>query len=197
MKKWIVFILAALMLLSMAACGSNSGETEAPLKAATPAEIEAAVAAALGDGCLATVDVPEEELFTSPLGDLDLSRVKSYVAKQSEVVSVDVDTIVIAECEDGYADEAVAKLNEAYGRILSYIRQYPFGYIFGTYGGDGQTAVEQYYYGSSTSSTTRPRSDAAAALSPLAALTPFCSKSCPTEPSISSTASCPPPSFPS
>ena len=115
------------MLLSMAACGSNSGETEAPLKAATPAEIEAAVAAALGDGCLATVDVPEEELFTSPLGDLDLSRVKSYVAKQSEVVSVDVDTIVIAECEDGYADEAVAKLNEAYGRILSYIRQYPFG----------------------------------------------------------------------
>lgn len=127
MKKWIVFILAALMLLSMAACGSNSGETEAPLKAATPAEIEAAVAAALGDGCLATVDVPEEELFTSPLGDLDLSRVKSYVAKQSEVVSVDVDTIVIAECEDGYADEAVAKLNEAYGRILSYIRQYPFG----------------------------------------------------------------------
>ena len=122
-----LFILAALMLLSMAACGSNSGETEAPLKAATPAEIEAAVAAALGDGCLATVDVPEEELFTSPLGDLDLSRVKSYVAKQSEVVSVDVDTIVIAECEDGYADEAVAKLNEAYGRILSYIRQYPFG----------------------------------------------------------------------
>ena len=127
MKKWIVFILAALMLLSMAACGSNSGETEAPLKAATPAEIEAAVAAALGDGCLATVDVPEEELFTSPLGDLDLTKVKSYVAKQSEVVSVDVDTIVIAECEDGYADEAVAKLNEAYGRILSYIRQYPFG----------------------------------------------------------------------
>ena len=127
MKKWIVFILAALMLLSMAACGSNSGETEAPLKAATPAEIEAAVAAALGDGCLATVDVPEEELFTSPVGDLDLTKVKSYVAKQSEVVSVDVDTIVIAECEDGYADEAVAKLNEAYGRILSYIRQYPFG----------------------------------------------------------------------
>ena len=127
MKKWIVFILAALMLLSMAACGSNSGETEAPMKAATPAEIEAAVAAALGDGCLATVDVPEEELFTSPLGDLDLTKVKSYVAKQSEVVSVDVDSIVIAECEDGYADEAVAKLNEAYGRILSYIRQYPFG----------------------------------------------------------------------
>ena len=127
MKKWIVFVLAALMLLSMAACGSNSGETEAPLKAATPAEIEAAVAAALGDGCLATVDVPEEELFTSPLGDLDLTKVKSYVAKQSEVVSVDVDSIVIAECEDGYADEAVAKLNEAYGRILSYIRQYPFG----------------------------------------------------------------------
>ena len=127
MKKWIVFVLAALMLLSMAACGSNNGETEAPLKTATPAEIEAAVAAALGDGCLATVDVPEEELFTSPVGDLDLTKVKSYVAKQSEVVSLDVDSIVIAECEDGYADEAVAKLNEAYGRILSYIRQYPFG----------------------------------------------------------------------
>lgn len=93
----------------------------------TPAEIETAIAKALGDGYLATVDVPEDELFTSAISYLDLTKVKSYVAKQAVVSAVDLDAVVIAECEDGYADEATSKLNESFAQTISYIRQYPFG----------------------------------------------------------------------
>lgn len=133
MKKMIAFLLAALMLASLAACGTNnngSSETKKPeeiKKTATPAEIEAVIAGALGDGYLATVDVPEDEMFTSAISYLDLTKVKSYVAKQAMVSSVDLDAVVIAECEEGYADEAVEKLNESFAQTISYIRQYPFG----------------------------------------------------------------------
>lgn len=128
MKKIIAIVLAAVMALSLAACGSNTPKKPDDIKTdATPAEIEAVVAKALGDGYLATVDVPEEELFMSALGYLDLTKVKSYVARQAAVTSVDLDTVVIVECEDGYAEEAVAKFNESFAQTISYIRQYPFG----------------------------------------------------------------------
>ena len=40
------------------------------------------------------------------------------------------------------------------GKTASDTYQYPFGYIFGTYNYTGATATMQYYYRSSTSSTT-------------------------------------------
>ena len=151
MKKLLCLALAALMLFSLAACAQNSNETKtpdtqapdtqvpdtteapetteapAPAEVPTPAEIEAAIAAALGEGYLATVDVPEEEIFLSPLGWLDLTKVKSYVAKQAQVTALNMDAVVIAECEEGYADEAVDQLNQSFAQTVGYIRQYPFG----------------------------------------------------------------------
>ncbi|MBR5410833.1 MAG: DUF4358 domain-containing protein [Clostridia bacterium] len=142
MKKVITVILAALMLLSFAACSSNQNnnsnnnastntnesKNDTPAKTEkSPAEIEEAIAKALGDGYLCTVDVPEEELFSSAIGRLDLTKVKNYVAKQAAVAAVDLDSVAIAECDDGYADEAVALFNEFYDQTISYIRQYPFG----------------------------------------------------------------------
>ena len=142
MKKFIALFLAALMLLSFAACSANQNNNgknnestntneskkDTPAKTdKTPAEIETAIAKALGDGYLATVDIPEDEIALSALGYLDLTKVRTYVAKQAVVSSVDPDTVVIVECEDGYADEAVAKLNESFAQTVSYIRQYPFG----------------------------------------------------------------------
>ncbi len=149
MKKFVTLLLAALMVMSFAACSSNKNDnpkkpennntdvvkTTTPaetdntdvVKTTTPADIEAAIAKALGDGDLATVDVPKDEMWGSAIGRLDLTKVKSYVAKQSANVSIDMDSIVIAECEDGYADEAVKLLNESYAQTVDYVRQYPFG----------------------------------------------------------------------
>lgn len=132
MKKLIALLLAALMVMSFAACSSNNSDNPKKpesdqTKVYTPAEIEAAIAKALGDGDLCTVDVPEEELFSSAISRLDLTKVKAYIAKQTNIPSVMLDSIVIAECEPGYADEAVKLFNENYAQVISYIRQYPFG----------------------------------------------------------------------
>ncbi len=142
MKKVIALILAMMMVASLVACGSDSNKEnpntnnntsqtdEKPkeeVKEATPAEIEAAIAKALGDGYLATVEVPEEEILMTALGRLDMEKVESYIAKQSAVTSVNLDTVVIVKCKDGYADEAVQAFNDAFDQTISYIRQYPFG----------------------------------------------------------------------
>ena len=144
MKKLLCLALAVLMLFAFAACAQNNNETKAPetdtpetqapetqapvpAEIPTPAEIEAAIAAALGEGDKATVDVSEDEFFMSPIGWLDQEKVKSYVAKQALVSAVDMDTIVVAECEEGYADEAVDLLNQSYAQTVSYVSQYPFG----------------------------------------------------------------------
>ncbi len=151
MKKLLCLALAVLMILSLAACAQNNNETPppetltpdtkeaqttqapdttqapAPAETPTPAEIEAAIAAALGEGDLATVDVPEEELYSSPIGWLDQSKVKSWVAKQALVSALNMDQVAIAECEDGYADEAVELFNQSFAQTMSYVRMYNFG----------------------------------------------------------------------
>ena len=124
MKKLVSLLLAAVMILSFAACSDNGGAVKADV---TPAEIEAAIAAALGDGYLATETVPEDELPSSPIGALDLAKLKSYVVKQSTVPALNLDQVAIVECEEGYADEAAAAFNESLAHSVGYIRQYPFG----------------------------------------------------------------------
>lgn len=142
MKKVSALILALMMVVGLAACSSapnkenpntnnNTSQTdEKPkeeIKEATPADIEAAIAKALGDGYLATVEVPKEDIMMTVLGRLDMEQVESYLVKQAVVTSVDLDTVVIAKCKEGYGDEAVKAFNDAYAQTISYIRQYPFG----------------------------------------------------------------------
>lgn len=95
-------------------------------KSVSPADIEAAIAKALGDGYLSTVDVPEDEMYLSAMAEIDLSQVESYVAKIAVVSSVNLDTVVAIKCKPGYADTAVDALNSRYAQSISYIRQYPF-----------------------------------------------------------------------
>lgn len=95
-------------------------------KEISPAEIEAAIAKALGDGYLCTVDVPESELLFSNKADIDLSQIESYIAKQAVITAVYQDSVIVMKCKSGYAEIAVDILNENYARTISYIRQYPF-----------------------------------------------------------------------
>ena len=136
-KKMAIFILAALMLFSLAACSENTKDpaketdtkhaTEPKIVEVTPSEVEAAVAKALGDEYLCTVDIPEEEMMMSMMADIDMSKVSSYVGKQALVTALNMDTVIVLNCKDGYAEEAVKILNENYSRTVDYIRQYPFG----------------------------------------------------------------------
>ena len=139
MKKFILILLSAVMILSLAACGSNSSKNSGSDTAktddkgksnttvtATPAEIEQKIADAIGkDNYLCDIEIEKDWLENS--FQLDLSKVESYVAKQNSIASVNPDTVIVLKTKDGYADEAVKLLNESFAQMVSYIRQYPFG----------------------------------------------------------------------
>ena len=129
MKRMVMIFLSLMMVLNLAACGSNDKKTtevDSNVVTVTPAEIEQKIADAIGkDNYLCDTEIEKDWLQNSY--QLDLSKVESYVAKQNSISSVNLDTVIILKTKDGYADEAVSLLNDSFGQTVSYIRQYPFG----------------------------------------------------------------------
>ena len=144
MKKSALIITALVLALTLASCGNQNTntpdtsspkaetvepETDKPAETTpdtkkddstaseiTPASIEKAIADAVGsENYLCDTDI-EESWLKNSFG-LDLSKVSA----------VNLDTVIILETEDGYADTAVELLNESYSGAVSYIRQYAFG----------------------------------------------------------------------
>ena len=102
---------------------TNDPKTDSEI---TPASIEKAVADAIGtDNYLCDTDIDEDWLKNS--FGLDMTKIKSYIAKQNAISAVNLDTVIVLEVEDGYADTAVGILNDSYAQTVSYIRQYAFG----------------------------------------------------------------------
>lgn len=145
MKKSTLILTSLILALTLASCGqqkTDSPDTTDPKSDTTasdtnktddnknseitPASIEKAIADSIGsDNYLCNTDIDENWLKNSY--GLDLSKVKSYVAKQNAISAVNLDTVIILEVEDGYADTAVEILNESYSGTVGYIRQYAFG----------------------------------------------------------------------
>ena len=145
MKKSTLILTSLILALTLASCGqqkpdfpdttdpksdttaSDTNKTDDNKNSEiTPASIEKAIADSIGsDNYLCNTDIDENWLKNSY--GLDLSKVKSYVAKQNAISAVNLDTVIILEVEDGYADTAVEILNESYSGTVGYIRQYAFG----------------------------------------------------------------------
>lgn len=139
MKKIVSFLLACSMALSFAACGnsinnsstdpgstSSYGKKDTIKTAVQPADIEQRIAEAVGcDNYLCDTDISKDELET--MYQLDMSKVKSFVAKQNSIPSVNMDIVIVLQTADDYTKEAAQILNERYAKTVDYIRQYPFG----------------------------------------------------------------------
>lgn len=123
MKKVICAVLALVMALSLAACGSkqddNGGKTDVEL---TAQEVLDKLKESLGDsyGCDAQDD---EDRMTNYYG-LDMSRVDSWASEASSMSALDPSTAVILKVKDGYAEDAAALLKERYQQVLDYSKMY-------------------------------------------------------------------------
>lgn len=123
MKKVVCAVLALVMVLSLAACGSkqddNGGKTDVEL---TAQEVLDKLKESLGDsyGCDAQDD---EDRMTNYYG-LDMSRVDSWASEASSMSALDPSTAVILKVKDGYAEDAAALLKERYQQVLDYSKMY-------------------------------------------------------------------------
>lgn len=123
MKKIICAVLALVLVLGLAACGSkqddNGGKTDVEL---TAQEVLDKLKESLGDsyGCDAQDD---EDRMTNYYG-LDMSKVDSWVSEASSMSALDPSTAVILQVKDGYAEDAAALLKERYQQVLDYSKMY-------------------------------------------------------------------------
>lgn len=123
MKKIVCAVLALVMVLSLAACGSkqddNGGKTDVDL---TAQEVLDKLKETLGDsyGCDAQDD---EDRMTNYYG-LDMSQVDSWASEASSMSALDPSTAVVLKVKDGYADTAADLLRERYQQVLDYSKMY-------------------------------------------------------------------------
>lgn len=123
MKCILTFLLAVVMVFSLAACGSkaddSSGKTDVDM---TAQEIMDTLKEKLGDsfGC----DVAETEDNISGYWGLDMKQVESWASMSNSNSAVNSSYAVIAKVKDGYAQDAAALLQASYEQVLSYSRMY-------------------------------------------------------------------------
>ena len=126
MKKVTALLLALMMVLSLAACGNSndngnkdSGNTTVDK---TAQEVLDALKEKLGDsyGC----DLAESEDRMTNYYGLDMSKIDSWAAESCENSALDPSTAVVLKVKDGYAQDAVALLQERYNQVLDYVRMY-------------------------------------------------------------------------
>lgn len=129
-KKVLTLGLCAVMALSLAACGGQSGNDTKPDQktetiSTTPADIQTAIKDALGDGWLCDAELDEETV----LGyyGLDGEQIEAISAAESSNSSLNIDRVVIIQVKDGYAGDAVKALNGGFDQTASYSRMYGFG----------------------------------------------------------------------
>lgn len=124
MKKATALLLTLMMVLSLAACGNSndngnkdSGNTTVDK---TAQEVLDALKEKLGDsyGC----DLAEDEDRMTNYYGLDMSKIDSWAAESSENSALDPSTAVVLKVKDGYAQDAVALLQERYNQVLDYVR---------------------------------------------------------------------------
>ena len=121
MKKFVCAVLALVMVLSLAACGSKQEDNDGGVDL-TAQQIVDKLKEALGDsyGC----DAQEDADYMANYYELDMEQVEDWVAECASVSAVDPSTAVVLKVKDGYAETAAVHLRERYQQMLDYTKLY-------------------------------------------------------------------------
>ncbi len=125
LKRLLCAALAAVMVLSLAACGKQSGDEggkDSGGVTMTAPEVLDKLKEALGDsyGC----DAADDESRMTDYYGLDMTQVDSWASEASSMSALDLSTAVILKVKDGYADTAAGLLRERYQQVLDYSKMY-------------------------------------------------------------------------
>ena len=123
MKRILTFLLAVVMVFSLAACGSKADDSSEKTDVdMTAQEIMDTLKEKLGDsfGC----DVAETEDNISGYWGLDMGLVDCWASMSYSNSAVNSSYAVIVKVKDGYAQDAAALLQTGYEQSLSYSRMY-------------------------------------------------------------------------
>ena len=123
MKRILTFVLALVMVLSLAACGNKSDDNKKNDNKVTMTaqEVLASLKESLGDSY--TSDQAESEELMNSWG-FDMSKVESWVSETNASSSLNLDCTLILKVEDDYVEDAAALLQERYDQVCSYARMY-------------------------------------------------------------------------
>ena len=123
MKRILTFVLALVMVLSLAACGNKSDDNKKNDNKVTMTaqEVLASLKESLGDSY--TSDQAESEELMNSWG-FDMSKVESWASENNASSSLNLDCTLILKVEDDYVEDAAALLQTGYEQILSYSRMY-------------------------------------------------------------------------
>ena len=123
MKRILTFLLAVVMVFSLAACGSkaddSSGKTDVTM---TAQEIMDTLKEKLGDSF--ECDTAESEDRMSGYWGFDMDKVEDWAAMGNSNSAINPSAAVILKVKAGYAQDAAALLQTGYEQILSYSRMY-------------------------------------------------------------------------
>ena len=122
MKKFVCAVLALVMVLSLAACGSKQEDNNGGNVDLTAQQLVDKLKEALGDsyGC----DAQEDADYMANYYGLDMAQVEDWVADCASVSAVDPRTAVVLKVKDGYAETAADLLRERYQQVLDYTKLY-------------------------------------------------------------------------
>lgn len=123
-KKFAALLLALMMILSLAACGSKSDDNKKKDNEVTMTgqEVLEQLKKSLGDSYAS--DTAETEDRISGYYGLDMSQIESWAAESDSNSSLNMDCAVVLKVKDGYAKDAAAALQTSYEQVLSYARMY-------------------------------------------------------------------------